>query len=250
MITPRHDRTKPTPWFDLFWATKGWFAIIGGAAALAFTIFSVNTYKTAADFAARGVWVSAEITRMRISRSDDDTDYLVTFRYHVDGKGYSRQRDTGSGYYRAHEVGDMVEIKILPNRPKTFEYREGQTQSSAVVMQIIAGVAGIVGCGMLWHSGSKANNAVLARRKGRRTVATIEGFVDIKNSGKPTGRGYMMFRTADGLRGQSLNGDIRKLRALGSDTEIVVFVRGKDVWWEGDVGPRAEHQSKLPRVPR
>lgn len=247
-IKPRHNRTKPTSWFDLFLATKGWFALIGGIAALALTIFSINSYKTAADLAAHGVWVPAEITRKRISRGENSDDYLVTFEYRADDRTFERQRDTGRGYYRAHDVGDQVQIKILPARPKVFEFREGQTQSSAVTQQIFAGIAGIVGCVMLWLGGSKANSGVLARRKGRRTVATISGFVEEKKSGKPTGRGYMIFHTEDGLRGESLSANIDRLRALGTGTKIVVFVRGRDVWWEGDVGPREERPSPVPDV--
>lgn len=250
MIEPRHNRSHPTPWMELFLATKGWFALIAGVALLAFTLFSVNNYRTAKAFETSGEWMTAEITAMRIRRGDDNDDYLVTFAYDVAGRSFERQRDTGRSYYRAHSIGDAVQIKILPQRPEKFEYSEGQTHTQAKWMQIIAGIAGLVGCGVLWRSGSKANSGVLARKLGVRTTATIDGFVDIKNSGKPTGQGYMMFRTKDGLRGQSLNADIRTLRALGRETEIVVFVRGKDVWWEGDVGPRAERQSEMPVVPR
>lgn len=231
-------------------ATSGWFSLLGGIVALALTVFSVTTYRAAAAFDTQGVWITAAITEKRIRSGDDSKDYLVTFQYRVDGRQYDRERDTGRSYYDAHEIGDDVPIKILPDRPEQFEYREGQTRSSAVILQVVAGVAGVLGCALLWFSGSKANSAVLARRAGRKTVATITNFVEHKNSGKPTGRGYMIFHTEDGLRGESLSGDINRLRALGSGTKIDVFVRGKDVWWEGDVGPRAERRSSLPRVPR
>lgn len=249
-IKPRHTLTHPVSWMDLFWATKGWLAMIAGVALLIFTLVSVNKYRLAHEFATTGVWTTAEITKMRTRRSDDDTDYLVTFAYQAGTRQLSRERDTGGSYYRRHDVGDQVDVKYLPQRPTKFEYKDGQTHSSAQVFQIIAGIAGVLGCGVLWWSGSKANKAVLARRYGVRSVATIERFVEHKNSGKPTGRGYMIFRTKDGLRGESLNGNIRELRALGSGTEIVVFVRGRDVWWEGDVGPREARTTPIPDVER
>lgn len=248
MVKPRHDRTRPVPWMDLFWATRGWLAVIAGAAMLGFTLISVAQYRLAHQFATQGVWSTAEITAMRISRNDDNTDYDVTFRYDAEGRKFRSVRDTGKTYYEAHSVGDTVEIKYLPARPSRFEYREGQTHQGAKVMQITAGVAGVLGCGLLWWSGSKANRAILARRRGRRTVAQIDSFVEHRNKGRTTGKGYMTFHTSDGQRGKSLTNDIETLRELGQLSEIVVYVRGKDVWWEGDVGPRADRPTPIPDV--
>ena len=250
MIRPRHNRTTPRSWWDLFLETKGWLALIAGLALLGFTAFSVHNYRLAADLEAHGIWLPAEISNKRIRRGDDNDDYLVTFTYEVAGIIYSKQRDTGARYYRTVALGDEVQVKVAPHRPTTMEYREGQTHSTAILLQVIAGIAGALGCFGLWYSGSKANSAVLARKRGRRTTATIDSFTEMKNSGKPTGRGYMVFHTDDGLRGESLTGNIHHLRALGVGTKIVVFVRGKDVWWEGDTGPRAERHSTMPEVTR
>lgn len=114
--------------------------------------------------------------------------------------------------------------------------------------QMIGGIVGLFGLGLLWFSGSRVNSAVLARRKGYRTTATIQRFVERKNSGKPTGRGYMIFETEDRKRGQSLDHNIKKLRRLGSGSQIVVFVRREDVWWEGDIGPRTKVLRYFPKM--
>lgn len=82
--------------------------------------------------------------------------------------------------------------------------------------------------------------------RGVTATATITNIVERKKSGWPTGRGYMQFRTVGGLTGESLDASIRTFQALGRGTQIVVFVRGQDVWWEGDVGPRVP--SQLPKV--
>ena len=63
-----------------------------------------------------------------------------------------------------------------------------------------------------------------------------------------TGKGYLEFRTADQRVGKSLDHGIDTLLDLGVGTEIVVFVRKAEVWWEGDVGPREEVPRVFPKV--
>ena len=58
----------------------------------------------------------------------------------------------------------------------------------------------------------------------------------------------MIFETEDRKRGQSLDRNIKKLRRLGSGSQIVVFVRREDVWWEGDIGPRTKVLRYFPKM--
>lgn len=247
-ITPRHDRTEPRPWIELFWGYAGWISLLCAAVLLVLTLVSVNAYRDANRLESDGQWTTAEIVRMRISSGDDSDSYFATFAYTVDDEVFAGEKNVGRSYYQQHDVGDHHDVHYWRQGPDLFELHVGDRKGNAILMQIIALVVGLIGCAALWYSGSKANKAVLARKLGVRTTARIERFVERKNSGTPTGAGYMIFRTADGLRGESLDRSMRELRKLGTGTDVIVYVRKGHVVWEGDVGPRANSPSMRPVV--
>lgn len=250
MTDPGHDLTEPRSWMAIFWSTRGWIAGIAAVVLLIMTALSVSAYYYAEQFERTGVWTDAEIAKKWIDRSGDEDDYNVRFEYEVDGKPVGKIADVGSHLYRRLEVGQTHPVKYLPSNPLKMEFVEGQTRRSAGFYQLFALVAGIFACFLFWVCGAQTNRAVLARSKGVRTKAKILGIVEEKNSGQPTGKGYMIFETKDGKRGESLTHDIRKLQALKMGPDVAVFARGEDVWWEGDVGPRAILSSDLPKVTR
>lgn len=227
---------------------RGWLALIAAVVLLVLTFVSVKFYRDAQRLEENGLWTKATIIDRWINYGDESDSYHARFFYEVPGVSYKQDRNVGSSYYREHHVGEVVDIKYWSVDPSLFEFKEGQMHTSARWIQIAALVTGIAGCGLLWYAGSRANSAVLSRRRGERTTATIMDFIERKNSGKPTGRGYMKLETEDGKRGESLDHDINKLLALGRGNRVVVYVRGNDVWWEGDVGPRQTHESRIPTV--
>ena len=248
VIEPRHDRKSPRSWLGLFWAVRGWLALIAGVILLFLTFVSVKFYADGQRLAENGLWTQAIVVEKWVDRSGDNDSYHARFSYTVEGNTYLGDRNVGYSYYRQHSEGAAVDVKYWSKGPSLFEYKEGQLQNSARWMQVGALISGVFGCGLLWYSGTRVNSAVLSRRRGQRTTATVLGFVERKNSGRPTGRGFMIFETADGKRSESLDQDIKTLRALGRGSQIVVYVRGNDVWWEGDVGPRKTIESNIPRV--
>ena len=60
----------------------------------------------------------------------------------------------------------------------------------------------------------------------------------------------MVWRTADGGRGESLMHPIGKLHAIGAGSKINIYVRKGHSVWEGDVGPRHIPDSNVPKVRR
>lgn len=126
----------------------------------------------------------------------------------------------------------------------------GDNRTTGRSLQILSGIAGIVALALLWWRGMKTNRGMLARRHGDRTGATIREIVERKSSGRATGKGYMVWVTDDGLRGESLDRPIADLERLGVNSRIVIYRRGDDTWWEGDVGPRAYDAGRVPKVPR
>jgi len=248
-LKPRHDLTEPRSWFAIFFSAGGVFAIFAAVALLVFTGISVWSYAEAQRFDREGIETTAVVIDRRIVRdSEGSNDYYATFSFEAGGKEYRIEKSVSRSFHRANPERSTSTIRYLRSNPRKTEHFVGENAQEGRVLQIIAGVAGLVALGLLWYFGQRTNRAVLARRWGRRTTATITGFVERKKSGKPTGKGYMIWNLADGTRGESLDRNIHVLRALGKGTEIIVYVRKGDSWWEGDVGPRFVPDSSIPKV--
>lgn len=247
-IKPRHNRKSPRGWFSLFLAAGGVWAILATCVLLCATGLSIFALNTGRAFDERGVTVMATIVSKRETRSGDSKAYHVTLAYPVSGRVITANRKVKRGFYNRVKEGSETEIRYLYGDPRQFEHYVGERRDTSQHYQFAAGVAGLIGLGLLWVYGMRANRGVLARRWGHRTTATIERFVERKNSGRPIGKGYMIWRLADGRRGESLDRNIRELERLGAGTQIIVYVRKGDSWWEGDVGPRVYPDSRLPKV--
>lgn len=249
--SPKHDRSEPRGWFSIFIANGGWFALIAAVILLALTLFSVVNYATARSFAAYGTPIQAEVTRKWIDTdTDGGDDYMLRFEYRVDGVTYGGNKDVGRSLHDRVEIGDLREVWYLPRTPKRFEYYQGESRDNARALQIAAGVAGLVALGVMWFVGRRVNRAVLARRWGYETVGTVINLVEHKDSGRLTGKGHMVWRTPEGIRGESMTHPMTKLRSIGVGGEINVFVRKGHSVWEGDVGPREVAGSAVPPVSR
>ncbi len=248
MPTAQHSRTKPRSWFGIFFAAGGWIAVISAVILIGLTVASVIQYRSAATFERDGLTVEAQVIDKRIRRTTDDTDYYVTLAYIVDGTTYRREHDVGSGFYHDVEVGGSTPVRYLPSNPSVVEHYPGERQDAATTMQWIAGAIGLFALFNLWITGRRANRAVLARRYGYSSTAKVHEIIERRSKGRPTGKGYMVFRTADGPPQMTLDGDVERFLEIGEGAEIAVFVRGKTAWWEGDTGPRPEKRNTVPKV--
>ncbi len=249
-VPPKHNRTAPRSWMSLFWANRGAFSVIAALVSVVVTLISIFAYQSAAQFERIGVVAEAQVIARRVDRSGDDDDYYITFRFDADQQTVTRESEVSRSYHRRVAPGETVDIRYLPHDPHEFETYVGEKRDNAVMAQVMAGVAGLVSLVALWFLGGKVNKAVLTRRLGYRAVAKVSRVVETKNSGRPSGNGYMQWRTADGVTGESLTHKIGKLRAIGVGAEINVYVRKGYSVWEGDVGPQHEVESNLPKVPR
>jgi hypothetical protein len=250
-IPPKHDLTEPRPWFSLFHARGGWLAIIAAVICLAVTLWSVSQYRAAARYELVGVVTQAEAVNRRIrTDSEGDDDHYVTYRFLVGEQIIERQRKVSQSQYNRSPRGSSHDVRYLPNTPAQFETYVGEAHDDAVALQWFAAISGIGGLIALWFVGGRTNRTVLTRRYGYRTAARIERIVETKTSGRPSGRGYLIWRTKDGVRGESLMHRIGKLNAIGVGADINVYVRKGHSVWEGDVGPHKVDDSRLPQVRR
>lgn len=213
------------------------------------TVWSVKLHLDAHHLEEDGDWVAAQIVDKRAGTDKKSNRYYATVAYKVSGNRYEFERNVEKTFFDQHDLHASVDIKYWKQDPQTFDFIENQTKKSAQWRQGIALGIGILGLMIFWKAGSRTNSAVLARKGGRITTATIQSVVERTGQyGGKTGKGQMSFVTKDGVAGQSLERNIGNLLDLGVGTEIVVFVRNGEAWWEGDVGPRAKVPSQLPKV--
>jgi len=228
---------------------NGGWAIGAAAVLLVVTFISVVQYLNAERLNAEGVWTEATVVRKWISRGGDSPDdYMLKLQFLVSSEEYYQDVEVSRNEYQQTLRGDQKKLKYWPTNPDISEFRAGETQRSARWLQVIALVSGVLSVFILWFVGHKSSRAVLARRYGFLTKATIENIVERKKSGEPTGFGYMQFRSQSGAMGESLNRSMRDLLLLGIGAEIDVFEREGELWWEGDVGPRAKVPRDFPKV--
>ena len=243
--------TEPRSWFSLFRAKGGTLVIIAGAFCLLMTLVSVNGYRKAIQFERAGVTILAEAVDRRIRHDPDGPDdYYVTYRYIVDDVTYEKSRKVSDGQYGRARPGSTHTIRYLPHRPDKFETYVGEARDDAQGAQTVAGFAGVGGLIGLWFFGSRTNRSVLTRKYGYLGAATIEAITETLNSGRPSGWGYLIWRTEGGLRGESMMHPIEKMRAIGIGSRINVYIRKDHSVWEGDVGPQKLSDSPLPKVRR
>ncbi|MCK0095415.1 DUF3592 domain-containing protein [Yoonia sp. F2084L] len=250
-VPPKHDLTEPRAWFSVFRGHGGWIPIVAAVICIAVTFGSVVGYQSAARYERVGVETQAEAVSRRIRRdSEGSDDYYVTYRFTVDQQTVQRERKVSRAQHRSAPAGSSHTIRYLPDNPRKFETYVGQAHDGAVIMQWIAGFAGVGSLIALWRVGGRANRSVLTRRFGYRAVAKIERIVETRNSGRPSGKGYLIWRTPDDTRGESMMHPIHKLNAIGTGAEINIYVRKGHSVWEGDVGPQETDDSRIPKVRR
>jgi hypothetical protein len=251
-MTIRHDhnQTAPRPWFALFLASKGWWALAAAVALLVVTIFSVTQYRLAAALDARGVQTVATVVGGRVVRGDDSDSYYMTFAFADQaGRPYQIEKSVSGRFYRDNGRGSAQVIRYLPDRPEKMEYYVGKAQKDARLLQLVALAAGIGGLAALWYAGNQATRAIKSRRYGYAATARVTGFKEhLDDDGRKTGKGTMSWRTERGIAGTSLTHPMALLTRHAPGDTIPVFVRANESWWEGDVGPRPERPNQLPKV--
>jgi hypothetical protein len=248
MTNPNLVPEGPRSWLSLFMASGGFMAVALSLFVIFATIMGSMALRQAVQFDQIGMWTTATIAETRIRR-DDGTDYLARFEFSVGGIEVSAERNVGASYFRANPEGATVDIKYLPNQPQSFEFKEGSTQAVAKVAQKLALLLGIGALAAIWFPGYKAARGVLARRFDWIGTARVTDIVEVPKKRGPPSRGYMKFQDSEGRIGTSFCYPLPDLHTLGIGNQISVFVRSKEIWWEGDTGRRARVPSQLPKVP-
>ena len=250
-ITPQHGLTKPRSWFAVFHAHGGYWPPIIGVVCVVLTLLSVASYWSADRYDRLGVVAQAQLFDPRLTKDNkgNDKQYYVTFRFDAGGRTIQWERQVPFRIYMLAVQSAGHEIRYLPDQPEKFETYVGQVRHDAIVLQTVSGLAGLMGVVLLWVLGSRTNRAILARKYGYRTGATVTAIKQRRKKARGKRAGCMKWVTDDGITGQSLYHPLSKLHP-GKGRRINVYVRKGHSVWEGDVGPAEIPNSAVPKVGR
>jgi len=251
-ITPQHGLTKPRSWFAVFQAHGGYWPPIIGVVCVVLTLLSVASYWSADRYDRLGVVAQAQLFDRRLTKDNkgNDKQYFVTFLFDANGRTIQRERSVPEQVYALAGRRAAHEIRYLPDQPDKFETYVGQVRHDAIVLQTVSGLAGLMGVVLLWVFGSRTNRAILARKYGYRTGATVTTIRQRQKKARSNRAGYLTWITDDGVKGKSLYHPLSKLQSIGKDGRINVYVRKGHSVWEGDVGPAEIPDSSVPKIGR
>jgi len=236
----KHDRTHPRGWFSLFLRLGGWVCLVAAAGLLLLTLFSEISLRLADRLDAEAGYAWATITgKTALGDADDPDSYLVSFTYKRRGQGgLTAQAEVSEAFFSGARVGDERAIRYVLDDPGQIELEPGQHRRAGRILRYAALGLGLIGLIALWRLGQQTNRAILARRQGDKRLAKVTAIRDagVEVNDAPMGR--LVWLEPDGMTGESLMRGLDELRGtyrIGD--EIVVFRRGRDAVWEGDVGP-------------
>lgn len=228
----------------MLWRTGGVLPLIAAVVTMVMTIASVGALYEGLQFEARGIDTRAAILDRDIRKVRRDgrteTKYRVTFRYVVDGTEHDVTRTVSHRLYEASDVGSTRTVRYLDGRAHRVEFEIGSTMESGWAMRWVALFLGLLTLALLWWKGSRAVDAVRARKFGAQETVTVS---EIAVSRHKTGKSYrLQWRDSNGGVGTSLSSG-RRARydpyPVGTQVDIFRGAKGR-AWWVGDVGPRAE----------
>lgn len=251
----KHGRTAPRSWMSLFLKMGGWIAIVPGIMLLILTLVSSRLHNEAARFDAEGVIAQAEVLdqRTRVTTDSDGdrrTTYYLTLSFLASGMEVVEETSVSSSIYFSSPVGGRVTLRYLESEPTRFEVPPGSSRSGARWTQVMALILGIVALIALYVAGGWATKAVKTRRHGERRVAKVEGIERLSVSINNRKQGRLTWRERDGATGRSMMRDHFDLMGdYKAGDEIIVYRKGAQSWWEGDVGPRPALKPGVPEVP-
>ncbi len=240
----KHKRVTPRAWFDLFFRLGGWVSLVAVAIVLVlFDLTFANEY-AAARFAREGQTVEAIVANHRTVRSVNSNGetrytYYVQFDFETHrGEAVSVERSVGRMFHDDAKQRDAREIRYLSSEPNLIEYYVGEKEDRAQGGIFFGGIVGLIGLVALAVAGGRANRALLARRDGEKQIACVSEVKTLRRRAKKRIQGRLHWIGPDGFHGQSLTCDRDDLALYSAGSKIIVYRRGDDVWWEGDVGPR------------
>jgi len=102
----------------------------GGLASM--VILWINDSRLPGKLRRRGVSIEGRITyRFVVGRSPG---YTLVYRYSYNGLTYSRDERVDSEVYRTVDIGDIVDVRCLPEHPKTARLESNISGSKSCIL--------------------------------------------------------------------------------------------------------------------
>lgn len=243
----KHNRRTPRGFFSLFIRLGGWVALTGAAVLLVLTLISHFTERSADRFDREGVVANAivvdrEVVISRDSDGDTTRSYFLTLGYETAAGQQLRTREkVNRRTYDAGQRGKSVRLRYLESRPTRVEYPLGSSRATSWWTLIFAGLAGAATLLAVWIFGKEAAEAIRVRRHGQELLAEVTGIRTTTVEVNDVRQARLQWRDEDGGEGESLMRGLPELQAYEVGDIITVYRLGGDVWWMGDVGPRARN---------
>lgn len=240
--------------FQVMKKTNLWSVPILLALALIFGGLSWTAARTALALETRGIVTEGTITG-RERRESRDSEGNTTVRYYVSyrfatnaGEVISRRVRTSASYYRSVTQGQIIQVRYLPDRPRTHEYRIGsfRQRSGDNLTYALLALAAAAGAGL--YFGSKSAPLLRALATGETRRATVIRHIE-KQRRRNTGarKGRIVWRDDTGQEGTSGPVPMLDVRGHPVGCRIIVVVdriSGK-TWWEEELAGGADGMAGL-----
>ncbi|MEO0692923.1 MAG: hypothetical protein AAFY90_08635 [Pseudomonadota bacterium] len=250
-VVRKHDRDRPRGWFGLFFRLGGWVSLIAALVMMVMAGLMLGYSRSAMLFDRDGITAQADVLHKQLkisydSDGDEQRTYLVRFFFDTATmETVDVQRSVSRRVYDAVHVGQPRDIRYLPYDPQRFEHTVGSNAANGRIARVVGWVVGALGLGTLWYFGMQTNRAVLTRREGEVVVGEVVEVRRLKVQVNHRQQARLHWRLPDGAEGRSLMRDANGLVMYAPGDRITVFRRGRDMWWEGDVGARSEGNWRL-----
>ena len=226
----------------MLWRTGGLLPVFMAVFTVIFTLISMNEMRYGLAFASRGVETTGEVIdrqQQRVRRDDRwQTDYYLTMRYEAEGEVVEVRQEVRQYVYDSSEVGSLRYVRYLPEAPRRVEFEIGETLRDGRTMRWLSLAIGIATLAVLWWKGSKAVDAIRARKFGAVEHVTVTGLREVRHKNNTA---YALeWVDSEGSAGNSMTRGSRapfEAYRVGAKIEVFRGVAGH-MWWVGDVGPR------------
>ncbi|MEQ3710323.1 DUF3592 domain-containing protein [Tateyamaria sp.] len=233
----------PSPGFwRMLRRTGGLLPVFLAVFMVIFSLISMNEMRKGLAFASRGVETTGEVIdrqQQRVRRDDRwQIDYYLTMRFEAVDEVVEVRQEVRQYVYDTSDIGSFRDVRYLPEAPRRVEFEIGETMRDGRTMRWVSLAIGIATLGVLWWKGSKAVDAIRARKFGAVEYVTVTGLREVKH--KNSTAYALEWVDTEGNAGNSMTRGARApFEAYPVGTQIELF-RGvsRRMWWVGDVGPR------------
>ena len=223
--------------------------IVFALAAIGLSGLALSEYFREVSWGRHAVEVRGVVVDSEHNRRDGEYEYFLTFRYEHRGVEYVVRDEVGGNQWSRKPVGTIDHFYVHDKRPGEIRQVLGVGYHISPVVQWVATAFWLPVLGMLGFAGLRAARAVNVRRFGDRVPAEIVA-IEQKRSWVHKGQApVLVWQTDAGRFGSTLPMDHKAAARFSVGDRLWVYVGPNRDWWEGDVGQRAEHHSKIPAVP-